>query len=321
MVTFTLIRFLQQTLNQYFSNTEISFTAFWVTVAATVLKLFVVFKKLRIIDSLFTTMQRLALLIANQAAISTQSVVTPLFFTDVILMIVKVTALLIVFFVASSLAKLPAYTDQSLTLLLYMYTDAIQGVINSLDLRMSGAVLFVGVYCLMRCEWEDVDSESSLLAFFGRGIIMLSVNVAMAEIGRQIVDEKSQSIALVFFIFTLDVMTDIYAGFSDARDFCIWRSAQTFYSIYSRQNITISASFSLGIVLFFAKDISQAYSFVKFSTTWSSVLTLVLVNMLLDVASPNNTNHSPENIFSIFTYVIVMHQVSGFLTKYFLAKE
>ena len=321
VVTFTLIRFLQQTLNQYFSNTEISFTAFWVTVAATVLKLVVVFKKLRIIDSLFTTMQRLALLIANQAAISTQSVVTPLFFTDVILMIVKVTALLIVFFVASSLAKLPAYTDQSLTLLLYMYTDAIQGVINSLDLRMSGAVLFVGVYCLMRCEWEDVDSESSLLAFFGRGIIMLSVNVAMAEIGRQIVDEKSQSIALVFFIFTLDVMTDIYAGFSDARDFCIWRSAQTFYSIYSRQNITISASFSLGIVLFFAKDISQAYSFVKFSTTWSSVLTLVLVNMLLDVASPNNTNHSPENIFTIFTYVIVMHQVSGFLTKSFLPKE
>lgn len=150
---------------------------------------------------------------------------------------------------------------------------------------------------------------------------MLSVNVAMAEIGRQIVDEKSQSIALVFFIFTLDVMTDIYAGFSDARDFCIWRSAQTFYSIYSRQNITISASFSLGIVLFFAKDISQAYSFVKFSTTWSSVVTLILVNMLLAVASPHDTNHSIEHIFGVFIYVIVVHQLCTSLTKYLATKE
>ena len=321
MITFTLIRFVQQTLSQHFTNTEIAFTAFWVTVAATVLQLSLLLKELNVIDSLLTTIQRLALLIANQAAISTQSIATPLFFTDVIIMIVKVTALLIVFFVASSLARLPAYTDQSLTLLLYMYTDAIQNVIDSLDLRMSGAVLFVGVYCLMRYKWKNVEKDSSLVAFFGRGIIMLSVNVAMAEIERQIPDERSQSIALVFFIFTLDVITDIYAGFADARDFCIWRSAQTLFSIYSRQDIEIGASFALGVVLFFAKDISQSYKFVKFSTTWSSVVTLILVNMLLSVASPNDTNHSIEHIFGVFIYVIVVHQLCTSLTKYLATKE
>ena len=321
VITFTLIRFVQQALTEHFSNTEISFTAFWVTVAATVLKLSAIFEKLNTIDSLLTTIQRLALLVANQAAISTQSVVTPLFFTDVIIMIVKVTSLLVVFFVASSLAKLPAYTDQSLTLLLYMYTDAIQNVIDSLDLRMSGAVLFIGVYCCMRYKWKNVETESSLIAFFGRGIIMLSVNVAMAEIERQIPDERSQSIALVFFIFTLDVITDIYAGFSDARDFCIWRSAQTLFGIYSRQNIEIGASFSLGVVLFFAKDTSQSYKFVKFSTTWSSVVTLILVNMLLAVASPHDTNHSIEHIFEVFIYVIVVHQLCTSLTKYLAMEE
>ena len=317
VVTFTLIRFTHQELRKHLDDLEIVFCSFWVAMFASVLLTICLHRESASPGNLLSTTQRIAILVGNQAAIATQSTASPVYPVDQILLITKLTGMLIVFFVASRLAQLPAYTEQSLTLLLYMYTEAMQNVIDRLNLRSSGAVLFAAIYLLLRSTWQGIDRQKSLSAYFGRALIMLSVNVALSELARSFADSRSQSVGLVFFIFLLDVIAHIYNGFEDARDFCIWRAAQTLFDLYNAQGIEVGASFAIGILLFFVKDVLIMYDLTSMSETWSSVVTLILVNLILSVAAPSEQLHSIEQLFRVFIYALLMHQVSISVAGFF----
>ena len=230
------------------------------------------------------------------------------------------TSILTFAFVISKILQIPKYTSDGLTLLLYMYTDAVNEIIKNLDVGYAGAVVFGSVYLILAIySNEENDDNTSIIQYFTRASNMVSVNVIIQNTVQTYSESNLYVICtlLIFILYILDCCESASVVFQESRNFALWRSAQTLYELYS--TVQSDSLFSL-LVFAMIWTVKIKFSSSKTRKSWytmTELFTLIAVNALLGVISDNILQIGTfYQVSVLLLYVVLIHYATEELLQW-----
>lgn len=319
VVTFTLVRYSYGVFSRVLEDEKLIQLCLWVIVTGSITQSVL---KNKIISGILKIFTKISVLILNQSIVG--SVTATMHINDMRLSLqtfVTLTAVLCFSFVFSNVIQLPEYTARGLTLLLYMYTDANNAFIERFDMGYAGAFLFGGLYVLLFMRMhKETDKQNGLLNYFKRAVSMLSINILLHETANRAQESNLfiLSSLMILFLYILDCLMAIDVGFTESRDFALWRTAQTMYELYQHEQGDELISIAL-VILIFACHFRfwSGEHHTHLLQTLSELFSLILVNVFL--GSISNTflqNDAMYQIVVMLMYVVIIHHATEVLLMF-----
>lgn len=307
VITFTLIRYVFSVLNQKASIQTIVVYSMWL------LQFIAEVTFLKVTDSalleILKIFKKLAILLVNQCIIAGSTPDTQISRMDSCLInFVQLTAILSFAFIISHVLQIPQYTDRGLTLLLYMYTDASNSILKSLNLEFAAVSVGLGVYVTLHMV-GNTKRLTKLQVFFMRGLNMISINLILNALltNPAVSNIHTTTMLSLFFLYLLAALEKLWAPISESKDYALWRSAQNLFELYSKYEHDFLVSMFL-ILLFIGIKIGSRKTVDMKYTIVLDLIALFLVNVLLEVVSDAiMSTQSSYQVLVMFVYVILIH--------------
>lgn len=197
--------------------------------------------------------------------------------------------------------------ERTLTLLLYMYTDAVEVVLRAVAEGAGAVLVCVALYLLLRVSFAHAPAEWGLSVIV-RGVSMVCINVVLGWLASDTQDLPTRAGTLVLFLFLSDFGIGVLAFLEEVRGYVLWKSAQIVYLDFLAMVHDVRAAMVLGLVLCACKGLLPAGQWPPGLTTALQLTTLVLVNMVLGpLTELLGTMFSLENVIIAFNVVIVVN--------------
>lgn len=312
-ITYALLQFTHQALLQQFSSAGVL-----IVLSVTSAFLFCLERALGVAeDSVVVLLRRFGLLVLAQTAINsaardlTASESAPLALRTEC--VAATTMLLMVVHGATHLVHNSAVLSRSVTLLLYMYTDALEIVLHSLVVGAAAVVVAVLVYVLLSVGAMQVQRGFSLSVLV-RGSSMVCINVILRSISNESWDLHTKAGTLVFFLFMSDFAVTLLPMLDEVRGYILWKSAQIIYTDILQLMGDVHAGMLLGVLLFLMRSLTPPGSLPESVSTALQLTALVVVNMVLGPLSTMlDQMRSIENVLIAFNVVILVSIAIQFL--------
>lgn len=313
VVTFTLVRYSYGVFSSVLENEQLTQLCLWIVVLGAVLATIV---SNPIIHGILKIFIKISVLMLNQSIIS--GVTESMHLHDLRLSLqtfVTLTGVLCFVFVFSNIIQLPEYTARGLTLLLYMYTDANNAFIKRFDMGYVGAFVFGGVYIALFIDSNgDKTDKDGLLNYFKRAVSMLSINILLHETANRAQESNLfiLSSLMIIFLYIMDCLMAIDGGFTESRDFALWRTAQTMYELYQKEEEDELISLAL-VSLVFACHFRfwSGKHRINILQTLSELFSLMLVNVFLgSISNSFLQNDAMFQVVVMIMYVVVIHSAT-----------
>jgi len=313
VITFTLVRFMYTIAVNFVSELELAVLALWVTMLTVGLAgLQTRARWSPVVGELADLTRKLFILLLNQSIISISTKRLASQHRQILLPFVELSCLLMGAVALSTLLQQPSYTDRAITLLLYMYTDASQEILQSTGLGVASAVLIATVYIGLNSRLTEARGMHA--AIFMRAFNMVSINVVLSVITdlNSATSLYTQSMLLIAFLFSVDVLTQLNPMFVESRDYCLWRSAQNLQELYKQQGVDPALTAVISCVLLGVKSVWHVTPHRQSISTLVELGSLILVNILLDVmASDIFDAPRVDKVLTLAIYVIFVHHMSS----------
>ena len=197
--------------------------------------------------------------------------------------------------------------DRTLTLLLYMYTDAIEVVLHAMASGPAAATVCVVLYLLLRTSRAHFSAAPDL-GVLVRGVSMVCINVVLAWLSDDNGDLTTKAGTLVFFLFVSDFVIGVVPSLDEVRGYLLWKTAQIVYLDFLVLVTDVHAGVALGLVAAACKALVPAARWPAGLTTVLQLTTLVLVNMVLGpLTSLLREVVTLENVVVGFNIVIIIN--------------
>lgn len=199
--------------------------------------------------------------------------------------------------------------ERTLTLLLYMYTDAVEIVLRAIADGAGAALVCVALYLLLCAATAHVPPGWGL-GILLRGASMVCINVVLGWVSSDSFDLHTKAGALICFLFLSDFGIGVLSFLEEVRGYVLWKAAQIIYIEFLAMVRDVRAAMALGIVLCACKGLLPAKRWPAALTTALQLTTLVLVNMLLaPLTDMLGSIFSLENVVAAFNIVVVVNVV------------
>ena len=201
-----------------------------------------------------------------------------------------------------------SFTQRSVSLLLYMLTDATSDVISSIDFGTH--IAFVSVLSMALLKGRRVRHRT--MTYVIKLVNMIIVNILIVSITSP--DQRNTNVdvdaaMLVVVVYVMDSIRQIDNLFEDSRNYAVWKVSQQLFVIYSRYEIDDVILIQCSIIFLLLQGLVA-----ESSSTLTEVALLMAVNQIL---SSINTSISSRNDSGQFTllvfYIILIHTMQKVL--------
>ena len=310
VITFALIRFVHEIGRTVLSEVDLALVSGVLLVLLSVLPAFAhldhIIKLCRQIVVMLFSQCAINLVTQNQLVINLNSTRF-----DILMQAFTVTTctLVLMSLLSYSFKDVDA-VRRSMTLLLYIYADATEFIVKTLNLGgMLAAILSVFVYMIFQTFRARLQRDFTL-TYIMRAFNMVCINLilqSIIDVDASYVGAEFQSAVLIIVLFFIDAMSLVMPALNEARDYAVWKSSQKLFFVVQSLNIDTEV---LLFVCFFV---------LCTKPLWHSMLTsvyelalLVVINVLLELASDYiQRAHSVDKAILLFIYVVVIHEASG----------
>ena len=313
-ILFTLVRLGYDAMTHLFSNAEILLMSLCVLISSTTLKSLQPKSTWLTMDVCLTISSALL----SQAIVKNVTNNTTIFKTNVItdaqdtLDLVAITAILLFAASAPQQTRELSFVNQSVTLILYMYTDAMDFLLQSIKVQNVVLSLAVLIYVTL-LRFGSSLSKMHVLLYFVKGMSMLSVNTILTNIssskGSQF-DNATQSVIIIIILFLIDALCSLTDQLDEAKGFAVWKCAQLLYSVYAQQHIEQNVTFFLALIIF----CSSVMGLLPRNTLVQLVM-LITVNALLQSFTDTLKHNTSSELFMLFIAVLILHVIPKLLQK------
>ena len=317
-INFTLIRFVHQYFSTFLNEYEIIFSCFIAIVFLDViLKLFpdktfvVIHEVVSAIGSAVLSQSIVNIATRKGELIATDNT-TNMFFIE---KFVVATSILILVTVLPPKFLQISYVSRCITLLLYMYTDAMQGIVANIDLDSIIIYVCVFLYILLH-RYQDWLARNQTLQYLTRAMTMLTVNVLQTSIVTTdvklgvTVSMSVQAILLCLALFFIDALAQIAPTFSDSRNYAMWKGAQQLHALYDTLGIDFNVTVAISLIALWTRRL-----WTQSNSTIVELSMLVLINVALSILSSYISNtFTPDKSVILFMYVEIIHIFQQVLT-------
>ena len=317
-INFTLIRFLYKVLQLKLNNNEI------ILVTATML----IFINTCLVGNIFLHIKViLALVVSLSSGLLAQALINVATSNEVLLsMQVTNTSRLVEQFTVTTIMLLFAatipqkfqdkeYVARAITILLYMYTDATQNIIDQLNFGWSPPFLCILISMLLQRHAEYLQRHFTL-QYIVKALNMISINVlltSVSTIDTNATDLHTSTALLILLLFAIDAVMHFSAHFHESRNYAIWKGAQQLFLVYAEFEIATVISFVLAVmfILMHTTSIKLVEYLHLRNNTILEIFLLLVVNVIIDelqreVLSVFNFEHA----FVLILYVVSIHTFS-----------
>lgn len=317
VITFALIKFVHGILSTFFSEFEIASISSIVLLS---LRGVVNFRKMT--DSAFVDilnlLDKLSVMVLSQAVINLVTNDSRILkmeeqdFTMLFLAFVVTTNILIFVALITYAFQTNDAVQRSMTLLLYIYSDSVEMIINRVQLgALSAGVLSLFFYLVML---QLPKSSHSIRGFIQQYIIsalnMVCINVmlqSLIDVNQSYSNLIRQSFVLLIALFFLDGANQITPLLEEARNYAIWKSSQKLFIIFKKIDISLDIMLFVSLALLYSRPIWKNLLHAVFELAM-----LVVVNVILDMANNYIANaYTIDKAVLLFTYVILLHKFTG----------
>jgi len=315
VITFTITRFVYTVLLAYMGNTDIVIMGLVGTVAWKVANDIQLFHADGAATLITTMFGRLNMFVGSQALMHSvtqnELIVTLSRNRDEILLhafTVTTCLLVMISVIPESVAGL-SYVQRCITLLIFMYTDATEYIVRSLDVGVAPALCGILV-CLYVHSHEDYVATLGTAVYLVRAVNMLSINVILAQITEN--DAGSASLEIrttitLFALFCIDAASKLVPAFAEVRGYAVWKTASRLFEEFSVTSIDPALTVYACVTLMCARRFLK-----EDTTTLMELMVLVVVNILADsLTSYTSVAASVTSVLVMFLYILVIHLFSN----------
>ena len=310
-VMFTLIRFIFAILKLYLSNAEICFVC--------VIALLLTNGVRRVMHDahsvlLFEVIDSLGSAVLSQAVINIATADERLMRFNVtqsqqlLLGFTVVSSLLLVVTIIPRTMRQLSYIDRSITLLLYMYTDATQYMIQQLDVSKSAGALSVLLYMIL-IRFKTTLKQFPTVQYVVKAINMVSINILLESISRRsgsLTAQHTRAFLLVVTLFVIDALNRVTMALNEGRDFAIWKGALQIFNMYIQTDIDITVTLFAALLVLVAKHAATLNN-----STLVELYMLITINVILhSVSTVTDTSFSLDSILILFVIVLAIHSLN-----------
>lgn len=210
--------------------------------------------------------------------------------------------------IPQSIQSLP-YINRAITILLYMYTDATEYIIERLDMSLAPTFISILLYVVI-VRFKPYLQTAPTLNYLIKAVNMVSINVVLSSIGsvsQQGSNRYTLAVLLVIVLFIIDAIHRVTGALQEGRDFAIWKGSKLIFEIYDTMHIATIATLSAAALFVIAKHVSRSKN-----STLVEIFLLVTVNALLDGLSQyTSIAYNLDTVLLLFIYVIFIHSVAN----------
>jgi len=309
VITFALIKFVHSILKSIFNEGEIVLLS---TVALTILNS-KIFSKYNQISILF---RKIVVMVLSQSIINMTTQSDQLLRLDnerynIMLMAFTVaTCLLLLVSLITFSFKTSDAVQRSMTLLLYIYADTTEYIVQALNLGgLLVSTLSIFLLVIMY-EYSEQLKRQFTLAYILRAFTMVAINMvlqAVIDIDGNATALQYQCFVLITVLFLLDSFTVLLPVLAESRDYAIWKGSQKLFLVVKLLEVKPEIMIFGCLVILYSKPL------------WRSMLTsvfelalLVVINVILDIAGEYiDDAYTVDKAILLFIYVLIIHESSG----------
>jgi|TARA_B100001094_G_scaffold149720_1_gene144903 hypothetical protein len=322
-INFTLIRFIFKTLQMVLSNHEIilvnaSLLLFINTTFASSLLLNV--------NVILTVVASLSSGLIAQALINTATsneILASMTINQssrLLEQFTVTTAMLLFASIIPGQLQRKEYVSRAITILLYMYTDATQNIVNQLNFGWSPPFLCV-LICILLHKNQEYLEQRKTLQYIVKALNMVAINILLTSvttIDTNASDLHTSTAFLIVTLFSIDALMQLSVSFTEGRNYAIWKGAQQLFLVYQELQIDPIVTFVLACVFVILHTTSiQIISILHLqNNTILEIFLLIVVNVIIDqLQSKALSVFNIENGFVLILYIIAIHTVSLFFEE------
>ena len=317
VIKFTLIKYTFNVLIDFIDVQNIFFICLWIAV------IILCVQKTGIKDHTITEMlnifKKLSILLCNQCILYSSTLSIPMHSREAFLMtFFNLTAVLAFAFLFSKILQIPSYTNQGLTLLLYMYTDESNTILRRLNLELIAVIFLTAVYTVTHTSLQKQNKDSTVSQIYMRAVNMIAVNLILNSLLtlHDVTNVHTSAMLSIGFLYIIHALETIWKPLMESKDYALWKSAQNLYQLYSKYESDDIISFFIVTFFFISKAFLTRTQLKKLSIL-IQLLSLFFINVLLGSVSKIILDTSSVNqIVVMLVYVVLIHYGSSILLLY-----
>ena len=225
--------------------------------------------------------------------------------------VVTTNLLVFVSLLAYSFSNVDA-VSRSMTLLLYIYADATEIIVQRIELgRVSASLLCVLIWLVFLA----LDVRRVYKAMFAVQYVLSATNMVCINVVLQsLVDVDAStdaaardSFLLLVVLFFLDGLAQLDERLGEARNYAIWKGSQKIFLVFRALDVSLDAMLLLSLGLLYSRPLWKGLLSAVFE-----LALLVVVNVVLDLANTYiAAAYTVDKAVLLFTYVVLLHQATG----------
>lgn len=205
-------------------------------------------------------------------------------------------------------SRLP-YINRAITILLYMYTDATEYIVEKLNMGITPSFVCILLY-LVIVRYARFLATAPTLGYLVKALTMVSINVVLASVGtvnQQGSNRYTQAVLLLIVLFVIDAVHRVTGAVQEGRDFAVWKSSKLLFEIYDTLDISMLATLSIAMLFIVVK-----HATLSRNSTLVETFLLISVNAILaSLSSYTAVAYNMDKILMLFIYVIIIHSAAN----------
>lgn len=207
------------------------------------------------------------------------------------------------------------YVSRAITILLYMYTDATQNIVDQVNFGWSPPFFCVLICILLERHRVYLESRVTL-QYIVKALNMVSINIlitSVSTIDTNATDLYTSTALLIITLFAIDTMMQLSGNMQEGRNYAIWKGAQQLFFVYQELHISTLVTFVLAVIFILMHTTSvRVVELLHFrNNTILELFLLVVVNVVIEQLQQNALSvFSVEQAFVLMLYIISIHTVS-----------
>jgi hypothetical protein len=207
------------------------------------------------------------------------------------------------------------YVSRAITILLYMYTDATQNIVDQVDFGWSPPFFCVLISILLQRHEAYLKSRVTL-QYIVKALNMVSINIlitSVSTIETNATDLYTSTALLIITLFAIDTMMKLSGDMEEGRNYAIWKGAQQLFFVYQELQISTLVTFVLAVifVLMHTSSVRVVEWLHLRNNTILELFLLVVVNVIIEQLETNALSvFSVEQAFVLMLYIISIHTFS-----------
>lgn len=274
--------------------------------------------KTKVTISLLSIFSKLSLLVLSQTIIAAASLFlqlenTKISYQNTLFVLLNTTCILIFVSIIPQYFAQLNYIERSVTLILYMYADIAENLINISSLRSILFVLSLLIYFVLQTPNNIFfsPSKSSNFVYWIRALNMVCVDIIL-NFHKILFDRKNSLFidgSLIYLVLILlDAASKCCCYFQESRDYAVWKTAKLLFILIQAQ--VQETDLVLAVIAVF---LILQFLLKNFGTN-SELFILITINFLLDILQNHVLSLTGEDkAIILFLYLIFISLLSFFL--------